>query len=134
MAEAAAAREVEARAAVEFELQEARASLDAALAEDARLGAQLETGAAEKGKLLAALSAAQSEFQTANEQRDAIASQLKASTARVQSLEERSSTTRPSSNCKPSSTPLDSKSAFATNPRAAIRRARRAGGERACCA
>jgi hypothetical protein len=89
MAEAAAAHEAEARASFENELQEARAALDAALAEDARLGEQLETAAAEKGKLLAALSAAQSELQTANEQRDAIASQLKASSARAQSLEKR---------------------------------------------
>ena len=86
-ADAATAREADLKAAFEGELQDARSSLDAALAEDARLGAQLEAGAAEKGTLLAALSAAQNELQTANEQRDAIASQLKASSARIQTLE-----------------------------------------------
>ena len=86
-AEAATAREADLKAAFEGELQDVRSSLDAALSEDARLGAQLEAGAADKGKLLAALSAAQNELQTANEQRDAIASQLKASSARIQTLE-----------------------------------------------
>jgi chromosome segregation ATPase len=86
-AEAATAREAELKASFENELQDLRGALDAALAEDARLGAQLEVGAAEKGKLVAALSGAQGELQMANEQRDAIASQLKASNARVQSLE-----------------------------------------------
>lgn len=87
IAEATAAEEVQARASAEIELEEAQASLDAALAEDARLGAQLEMSAAEKGKLLAALSAAQGELQTAQEQREAIAAQLKASSARVHTLE-----------------------------------------------
>lgn len=87
MVDAVAAQEAQARAALESELQEVRASLDAALAEDERLGAQLEASAAEKGKLLASLSAAQGELHTADEQRDAIASQLKASSGRIQTLE-----------------------------------------------
>ncbi len=86
-AEAVSLEESQARAAVETELEEVRASLDSALAEDSRLGAQLEASAAEKGRLMSEFSAAQNELKTANEQRDAIAAQLKASSARVHSLE-----------------------------------------------
>ncbi len=97
-AQAAAEREVnelteqltemgEAREAADRELQEVREKLEAAQADVGRLGAQLEASAGERGRLLTSLSAAQGEISTAQEQREGLAAQLKASHARVQTLE-----------------------------------------------
>jgi chromosome segregation ATPase len=82
-----AAQEAEARAAADHELHDLRTSLDAALEDVSQLGAQLESSAAEKGKFLSELTSAQSELHTANEQRDAIATQLRAAAARLKALE-----------------------------------------------
>jgi hypothetical protein len=97
-AQAAAEREVselteqltemgEAREAADRELQEVREKLEAAQADVGRLGAQLEASAGERGRLLTSLSAAQGEISTAQEQREGLAAQLKASHARIQTLE-----------------------------------------------
>jgi chromosome segregation ATPase len=97
-AQAAAEREVnelteqltemgEAREAADRELQEVREKLEAAQADVGRLGAQLEASAGERGRLLTGLSAAQGEISTAQEQREGLAAQLKASHARIQTLE-----------------------------------------------
>jgi len=97
-AQAAAEREVselteqltemgEAREAADGELQEVREKLEAAQADVGRLGAQLEASAGERGRLLTSLSAAQGEISTAQEQREGLAAQLKASHARIQTLE-----------------------------------------------
>jgi hypothetical protein len=82
-----AAQEAEARSAADRELNDLRTSLDAALDDVSRLGEQLESSAAEKGRLLSELSSAQNELHTANEQRDAIAAQLKAAAGRLKSVE-----------------------------------------------
>jgi hypothetical protein len=77
----------EAREAADRELQDVRGKLEAALADVGRLGAQLEASASERSRLLTSLSAAQGELGTAQEQREGLAAQLKASQARAQTLE-----------------------------------------------
>jgi chromosome segregation ATPase len=77
----------EAREAADRELQDVRGKLEAALADVGRLGAQLEASASERSRLLTSLSAAQGELGTAQEQREGLAAQLRASQARAQALE-----------------------------------------------
>jgi hypothetical protein len=79
-AEKTAALEAESRAETERELQDARGTLDAALADVERLAGQLESNAGEKGRLLAELS-------TSQEKQQALAAQLTASRGRAQTLE-----------------------------------------------
>jgi hypothetical protein len=82
-----AAQQAASIAAAEGELSDLRAKLEAALSDVGRLGAQLEASAGERGRLLTSLSTAQGELRTAQEQREGVAAQLKASQARVQVLE-----------------------------------------------
>ncbi|HXW05864.1 MAG TPA: hypothetical protein VD833_11570 [Vicinamibacterales bacterium] len=86
-AEARAGEAAHAQAALESELLDVRTTLDAALAETSAVNAQLEAASSEQQRLLAELSAAQGEIATAQTQRDAVASQLKHSAARVHTLE-----------------------------------------------
>lgn len=83
-AEEALAARMEAETALRLELQEARRVLDEAFADAARLGAELEASAAEKGQLTIELGTARGELQMALSQRDAVAAQLKASLGRAQ--------------------------------------------------
>lgn len=77
----------QAHAALDSELQDVRTTLDAALAETTALNAQVEASLTEQNRLLAELSVAQGEMDTAQTQRDAVANQLKTSAARVHTLE-----------------------------------------------
>ncbi len=86
-AEATARQAVQAKAAVEKDLAEVRALLDASVAQAARLGMQLDASLAENRQLAADLSAAQAELDAARMQREAIQTQLDATRARVQTME-----------------------------------------------
>jgi hypothetical protein len=86
-AEAGRKQEAKTKVAVEGELQEVRELLDSTLAESAHLSKKLETDAAEKAKMAAALTAVQSQLQTAESQRQTITALSKANAARVQTLE-----------------------------------------------
>lgn len=83
-AEDSLAAKMETETAVQLELEDARRSLDEAFADIARLGADLEASAAEKGRLTIELGTARGELQMAVSQRDAVAAQLKASLGRAQ--------------------------------------------------
>ena len=85
--EAECRRQTNAAAAVEKDLAEVRALLDASVAQAAHLGMQFDANAAEKGMLAADLSAAQAELDAARTQREAITAQLEASRNRIQTLE-----------------------------------------------
>jgi hypothetical protein len=86
-AEAECRKQTNARAVVEKDLTEVRGLLDAAVAQSARLGMQLDANAAENGTLAADLSAAQADLEAARMQREAVAAQLEASRARIHTLE-----------------------------------------------
>jgi hypothetical protein len=86
-AEAGRKQEAKGKAAVESELQEARELLDATVADSQRFGQKLEAAAAEKAKLAAALTAAQSQLQSVDAQRQTITALSKSNAARVQTLE-----------------------------------------------
>jgi hypothetical protein len=88
-AEADAARKQEAKgkSAVESELQEARELLDSTMADAEKFGQKLEAAAAEKAKLAAALTAAQSQLQSMDAQRQTVTALSKSNAARVQTLE-----------------------------------------------
>lgn len=86
-AEAGRKQEAKAKAAVESELQEARELLDNTVADSTRLTQKLEAAAAEKAKLAAALTAAQSQIQSVDAQRQSITALSKSNAARVQTLE-----------------------------------------------
>jgi hypothetical protein len=86
-AEAARKHEAKSKAAVEAELQEARELLDATVADAEKFGQKLETAAAEKAKLAAALTAVQSQLQSVDAQRQTVTALSKSNAARVQTLE-----------------------------------------------
>lgn len=75
------------RAALEDELQEVRGLLDATLAESAELNKQRQTTIEEREKIAKELAVAQTQLQAAQTQRQSINALLKASNARVQTLE-----------------------------------------------
>jgi chromosome segregation ATPase len=77
----------QAKAALDKELQDVRAHLDAANAQAGRQQMQLEASLAETRTLTTDLSAAHAELDAARMQREAITAQLEASRARVQTLE-----------------------------------------------
>jgi hypothetical protein len=86
-ADAARKHEQKAKMAVESELQEVRELLDTTLADAGTTAKKLEAEVAQKAKLAAALSAAQSQLQTLEAQRQTIAALSKANAARIQTLE-----------------------------------------------
>jgi len=86
-AEAEIRRHAHASVALEKELSEVRGSLDGAASQAARLRSQLDASAGENARLTADVTAAHAELDTARAQREAIASQLEASTVRVLTLE-----------------------------------------------
>src|SRR5581483_4762900 len=86
-AEAARKHEAKGKAAVESELQQVRELLDSTVADSTAFGQKLEAAAAEKAKLAAALTAAQSQLQSIDAQRQTISALSKSNAARVQTLE-----------------------------------------------
>jgi chromosome segregation ATPase len=86
-AEASARHFAQDRAAVEKELTDARAELDAAAAHASRTAMQLDATMAENRTLAADLSAAQADLEAALRQREAVTAQLDATRAQVQTLE-----------------------------------------------
>jgi chromosome segregation ATPase len=86
-AESLSRQHAQAKVALEKELQDVRAHLDAANAQSSRQQMQLEASLAETRTLTADVSAAHAELDAARMQREAIAAQLEASRARVQTVE-----------------------------------------------
>jgi chromosome segregation ATPase len=86
-AEEAARTQAQGRAGLEKELADARAQLEAALAQAGRVAMQADATLAENRTLTVDLAAAQAELDAAKTQREALAAQLDASRNRVQTLE-----------------------------------------------
>ena len=86
-ADAGRKHEAKGKAAVESELQQARELLDSTVADSERFGQKLEAAAAERAKLAAALTAAQSQLQSVDAQRQTVTALSKSNAARVQTLE-----------------------------------------------
>src|SRR5207302_2774961 len=86
-ADAGRKHEAKGKAAVESELQQVRELLDSSVADSERFGQKLEAAAAERAKLAAALTAAQSQLQSVDAQRQTVTALSKSNAARVQTLE-----------------------------------------------